>query len=180
MPLPPKQEKFGNQAASLAAFVNYPGAPKTFWLWNDDMYALEPITKPYPAFHLGPAAAYLANRNPNNTWVKAVKATAEWCGTMDLPLHEAHVPLLLDTTKLRDLLDTYPTDRPFAVGATYHQTRAGDIGVNAGNAKCSGGDSLTEKLSLPMPYLSGNPESWAGTLGSYVKQLFPEPSRWER
>lgn len=180
MRLPPLDEKFANQRQSLTRLANYPGAPERFMLFNDDMFVTEPVESPLPVFHLGNAHKFLANRNQHNTWVKAVRATAEWVGSMDLPLYEAHVPLTFDTAALRDLLNTYPADRPFAVGPTYCKAGAGGEGVNAGNAKCKDTDRLTEKLALPMPYLSGNPESWAGVLGDYIRSLFSEPCRWER
>lgn len=180
MPLPPRAEKFENQRQSLTRFTAYPGAPDRLVLMNDDMYLVEPVDGPLPTFHLATANAFLAERNPHNTWVKAVTATAEWVGSWDLPLYEAHVPLTFDTIALRDLLADYPADRPFAVGPTYCKTGAGGEGTDAGNAKCKVGDSLAEKLGLAMPYLSGNDESWAGAVGEFVRAMFGEPCRWER
>lgn len=194
MPLPPHPEKFANQRASLTAFVNHPGAPAEFWLLNDDMVLLEPTAElPIVRAHASTAqqwaddhAAYRTNRRcVPSCYQCAVAETAAWTVQQtgqDQPIYEAHTPLLFDTARLRDVLHSYPADRPFAVGEVYPIAGAGGPGQRAGNAKVRANEAriLREKLDLPMPYLSSSPESWAGVVGAWVRPRLPESCRWER
>ena len=41
------------------------------------------------------------------------------------------------------------------------------------------GEGLFAKLEQSWPYLSGNQESFNGEVGAYLRDLFPEPCRWE-
>lgn len=184
--LEPKPEKYANQRASLTALVHHPGAPETFWLFNDDMFVTE-HTIDLPIIRNKASAAQWNADHPVGShgpscWTCAVKHTAAWAVTRagcDVWLYENHTPLLFDTARLRDEVDAYP-NQPFTVGELYPLAGAGGDGRVAGNAKVKAADNLTAKQALPMPYLSGNPDSWDGALGEYVRGLFPTPCRWER
>jgi hypothetical protein len=181
LPLSPHPDKFRNQQASLTAFVNHPDAPAQAYLFNDDMFVMQPIVGPLPTFHLGSTEAFIRHRD--NAWIRAVRHTADWMrhlGYGDVHCYEAHTPLLFDTAKLRDMLADYPIGWPLAVGEMYPAAGVGGEGVNVGNAKCGATDSVTSKLGLDMPFLSCSPESWAGRLGDYVRAVFEEPCRWEQ
>ena len=166
MPLVPLADKMGNQRQSIERFVNYPAAPDTFVLLNDDMYIKQPIDGDLPTYrNKNPLSTWANAEGRLNNWHRCVIATAEWTAEQtgtDPHIYESHVPLTFDTTALRDVLAAYPDDRPFAVGEVYPIAGAGGEGTHAGNAKCKADDSFATKLALPMPYLSGNPDSWRG------------------
>jgi hypothetical protein len=187
MPYPPLFSKFPNQRQSIERFVNAPGAPEQFYLFNDDMFVIELVDGPLPVCHnRHPASKWAADerkRRSLNSWHRAVIATAEWTaerlGT-DPWIYECHTPLLFDTATLRDLLDEYPADRPFAAGELYPLAGIGGEGTFCGNAKCGRDDKLAAKLASPMPYLSASPDTWDGELGDYIRELFPNQCFWER
>lgn len=186
IPLEPKPEKYANQRASLTAVVHHPGAPETFWLFNDDMYVIEPTTD-LPIIRNKASASQWNTDHPVGShgpscWTCAVKHTAAWAmdrAGRDVWLYENHTPLHFDTSRLRDQVNAYP-DQPLTVGELYPLAGAAGEGGVVGNAKVKAVDSLAAKLALPMPYLSGNPDSWAGPLGEYVRGLFTQACRWER
>jgi len=179
LPLPPQPEKFANQRASLTAYCNLPDAADTFVLMNDDMFLVRDVTE-VEGFHLGPAADYF-DPGASNTWHRAGVATAEWMTERGHTVlaHEAHVPLEFHTRALRDLLHEYPADRPVLAGELYPAAGAGGIGRHIGNAKVSSDDMLAQKIILGLPCVSANPLTWAGDLGTWARQNYPTPSRWE-
>lgn len=188
MPLEPQAEKYANQRASLTAIANYPGAPETFWLMNDDMFVTEP-SESLPIHRLGKVSEELDHwlgpgvRASGNTWHKALIATAGWMearGHGDVLCYEAHVPLLFHTERLAELLNAYPLEQRLLVGELYAAAGAGGEGIDAGNAKVKPGDQLAAKLAQPMPYLSVNPETWDGGPGDLIRAMFDQPCRWER
>ena len=184
--LDPAPEKFANMRQSLTAFANTKGAPKRFYLFNEDHYIVEPIEGEIPTFHLGPAIQYITADHvwrPKNTWCHAVLKTAEWLRDEDgqEPLaYEAHTPLLLDRTKVAAFLDEYPADRPLAMSMVYARAGIGGEGVDAGNAKVGVDSVLADKLAQDMPLLSGNQATFDGELGDLLRGMFPEPCKYER
>lgn len=187
MPLPPLADKFANQRQSLTTFVNFSGSPKRFYLFNDDMFITERVVGQLPTCrNRNPASRWLnAEREQGirpNAWHRAVMATAGWMSERlggDSLIYECHTPLLFDTARLRDLINAYPPDQPFAVGELYPGAGLGGDGEHCGNAKVKASDALDHKRSLPMPYISGNPDSWTGQLGDWIRDLFPHPSPFE-
>ncbi len=183
-------DKFHNIRASWTAFVNHRDAPAEHYLFNDDHWIVEPVEGDLPVFHLGKAQDLLDSilgprvRRTTNTATKALRDTATWVsghlGVDDVLAHYAHTPLRFDTAKVRDLLAAYPTDVRLEPMLLYPIAGLSGEGIDAGNAKVKVTDSLAKKLAQPMPFLSGNDDTWAGPLGEHVKGLFPEPCRWER
>lgn len=183
IPLVPQPEKFANQRASLTAFLNYPGAPDSFYLFNDDMFVTEPVVGQLPTCHMGRASTERKRLGTiRNSWARAVFQTAAWMedqGHGDVLVYEAHTPLLFNTARLKALVNSYPSHMPLAVGEMYTQAGIGGEGTNCGNAKVRPGDDLAVKAAMPMPYLSGNDITWQGELGDMVRGLFTTASRWE-
>lgn len=184
----PKPEKFENQRQSLEVFASTPDAPPQFYLFNDDMFIVEPVEGLLPTYRtLNPASSWPdaeCKTRTLNKWHFAVMATAEWVGQRvneDPWLYECHVPLLYDTATFRGLMDEYPKGRPFAAGELYPLAGIGGEGESVGNSKCANPDaqSLASKLSLRMPFLSCSPASWDGATGAYVRSAFPDPCKWE-
>lgn len=186
VPLDPLPEKFANQRQSVTRFVNLPGAPEAFYLLNDDMYVREPVAGDLPTCrNRHPLSRWTdveRNERPLNTWHRAVISTGEWTAEQtgtDPFVYECHTPLLFDTALLRDAVNRYPAGRPFAVGELYPIAGIGGAGEHCGNAKVKAHDSLEAKLANPMPYLSGNPDTWVGAFGDLIRRMFPHPSRYE-
>lgn len=190
MPLVPHPDKFINQRRSLTAYVNAPGAADRFVLANDDMFVTEPVDTLPTCRVLRPLSSWAqvhrdalnAGAHPWDCWQCHIIDTADWTAQQtgtDPWLYECHTPLLFDTARLRDVINNYPQDRRFVVGEVYPIAGAGGPGEHCGNAKAKTDASFPEKLANPMPYLSASPDSWAGALGRYIRDLFPAPCRFE-
>lgn len=184
LPLDPAPEKFANHRRSLAAFASTKGAPREFYLFNEDHYIVERVEGRLPMRHMGPARRWLSdNWRERNTWFRAVRNTTEWLcerlGVEDVPIYEAHTPLLMSRDLVRDALAEYPTDRSVAISMLYAIAGVGGEGELGGNAKVKAGEGLFAKLEQSWPYLSGNQESFNDEVGAYLRDLFPEPCRWE-
>lgn len=187
MPLDPKPTKFANQRASIDAYVNHPGAADTFILMNDDMYLLEPIEVIEPFCNIALSDTWGNDHHGNHgpdCWTCAVKDTAawtqQWAGE-PVRLYECHTPLHFTTRLLAKAMADYPSDRRFTVGELFPIAGHGDTpSRHAGNAKVKAHDNLEHKLNLDMPWISGNPDSWDGALGAWVRAQWPHPSPWEQ
>jgi len=185
LPLEPQPEKFANMRQSLTAFANTKGAPKRFYLFNEDHYIAEPIPGELPMFHLGDAMEYITSTTvwrDKNTWCHAVRTTTEWLmgrAGRGVLCYEAHTPLLMDRACLAAVLAEYPTDQSLAMSMLYVEAGAGGAGVDAGNAKVGIDSDLAAKIAQPMPYLSSNQASFDGALGDHLRALFPHPSKYE-
>lgn len=192
LPLEPQPEKFANQRQSITRFVNTPGAPQRFYLFNDDMFITEPVAAALPTCrNLTPLSVWakvhrdallFAGPHPWDCWQCSIIDTAEWTAEQtgsDPWLYECHTPLLFDTARLRDVLAVYPPDRRFVAGEVYPIAGAGGEGESCGNAKCKTAASFAKKLTNPMPYLSCSPDTWTRPVGPHVRSLFVEPSRYE-
>lgn len=181
VPLQPLAEKFANARQSITRFVNLPNVPDEFVLMMDDIYVTEPADD-LPLIHLGRVTGYSAYKTGAGTYAQAVRDTADWLisqGYGDPLAYLAHTPVRLDTAKVREFLGTYPDHlllEPYLLTVVAGVDLPGRRG---GNAKCKGADSFEHKVSLDIPYLSSNPDSWMGELGSFIRAEFPDPSRWE-
>jgi hypothetical protein len=181
MPLPPKPEKFRNARASITAYVNHTTADE-FILTMDDVMVTEPIDR-IPICHLGPARNYSAYKTGTGTYARAVRQTTDWLHTHGHPDplgYLGHTPVPLDTAKVRDFLDDYPADQLLEPFLLYVAAGTAGPGRRTGNAKCAKADNFKHKLSLDIPFISSNPDSWGSELGEWVRSMFTVPSRWER
>lgn len=181
--LTPLSNSYANQRQSLTAYLHHPDAADRVILFNDDMFVTETVVGNLPIFHLDSLAQACERVGSHAGWPKALwdmrrLLTEEGHG--DVTCYEAHVPLVFDVPKLRDLIDAYPADRSLLVGQLYNFAGAGGPGVDVGNAKVGPRDDLSAKLAQPMPFLSCNPETWTGVVGSYIRPRYTTPSRWEK
>jgi hypothetical protein len=182
VPLEPQPEKFANARQSITRFVNLPAAPAEFVLFMDDVMVTEPIDR-IPICHLGPARNYSAYKTGTGTYARAVRQTTDWLHTHGHPDplgYLGHTPVPLDTAKVRDFLDDYPADQLLEPFLLYVAAGTAGPGRRTGNAKCAKADNFKHKLSLDIPFISSNPDSWGSELGEWVRSEFTTPSRWER
>lgn len=189
LPLVPQPDKFANQRQSLHAIAAHPEISDPFVLFNDDMFVMEPI-KEWRTWNLDTIEEHWGGPIGNvdaddNEWLHAVWHTYKWMGEQGHPnplYYENHTPLLYDKTKLADVLSRYPAGKPFVVNGTYAITGAGGEGEWGANAKLAyeGARSLIASLSLGMPYLSTEDESFRlEVLGEHIRATFPDPGPYE-
>lgn len=186
IPLEPHPEKFANQRQSLAAACAHPDVSEVFVLMNDDHFVTEKITT-WPTIHLGVTSEYLQRRleggRIRNTWLKAVRDTAEWMaeqGHGDVLCYEAHVPLLFNKQALGDLITSYPAGRYMVAGELYAVAGAGGVGAQGLNVKVKTDEEFAEKRDQSAPFISTNEDTFAHlAVGEYIRSLFPTPSKYE-
>lgn len=162
---------------------------QTFLLMCDDFYLVEPVTE-WAAFHMGPTSEYvqrlLARTDTARGWLRCVTDTADWMaeqGYGDILARQGHRPLLWDKTRLADALNAYPTDRKLDVNGLYDIAGAGGIGTRGMNSKVRMDDAeFHEKTTnRDIPWLSSNNGSFThGLIGEHIRDMFPDPSPFER
>lgn len=184
VPLEPRPEKFANARQSITTFVNLPGAPESFVLTMDDVFVTEPVDH-LPLIHLGPVTNYstFKDQAQQGTYARAVRDTANYLmqhGHREPLAYLAHTPIHLDTKRVREFLADYPEHLMLEPFLLYVAAGLDGPGRRGGNAKCKGDDNFEHKRDLDIPYLSSNPDSWAGKLGTHIRGMFTTPCRWEQ
>jgi hypothetical protein len=188
----PEAGRTGDVRAKLEAAVVHPGVADRIVLMDDDFFLVEPITE-WAAYHMGPTSEYLTyltrfygvNPTGSSSWVKAMRATAEWMadrGYGDILCRQGHRPLLWDKTKLAGALAEYPDDRPLDMLGLYDMAGAAGVGVRGCNSKIGldSKDFHAKLAELDHPWLSSNDKSFAdGMIGGYIRGMFREPSIYE-
>ena len=123
--------------------------------------------------------------NPRNTWLAGLRDTTDWlisdgrAGT-DPACYDAHAPIPFDRQLLADALNRYPTDQRLCYPQLYPIAGTGSIG-QGGNVKVRTDTELADKLAYGMPYLSSGDDAFTtGAVGRHIRQLFPEPCKYER
>lgn len=182
-------DRYEDVRAKVAAVVKQPELSQTFLLMNDDFYLCRPVTE-WAAFHMGSTWALLRrlarNADPHRKWQRTIRATAEWMqqqGHGDVLARQGHRPSLWDKTRLDQALSRYPKGRPLDVRGLYDMAGAGGVGVKVANSKVSLDAQFPDKVAQleVCPWLSSSDLSWRdGLVGKYVRDLFPEPCRYER
>ena len=175
-------EKFASIRAKLEALTSHRPVAANVVVLNDDYMATAPIT--WGAWHMGPTSTYVAEQfRPRNTWWEALLATADWMrdrGHGDILCYAGHVPLMYSKARLRNILAEYPTDRRLLDVGLYPEAGVGGEGSFALNAKCGPDDAAKVDDPRMPPWLSTNDASFAmPEIGGRVREMFPEPSRWE-
>lgn len=174
--LDPLAEKFANQRQSLTAAVNHPGVSDVFVLMNDDMYVVEPVGFPLPCWHLGPVddyMAYVRSMKPEDDWVRAVEATADWFHSVNC--YETHIPLLFDKRKVADCLAGYPAGRPLTPAGLYYSAGSGIVGFSGIDSKCT-----NSPVKHGLPFLSSVDYAFAQCdIGSHIRKMFPREGDYE-
>ena len=77
-------------------------------------------------------------------------------------------------------LDADTLIAPDAVASLARRFSAPKIGAVAGNAKVGVESNLAAKRAQNMPLLSGNQATFDGELGDLLREMFPEPCKYEK
>lgn len=170
----------------VAKVVNHPGVADTFVLMNDDFFLTEPITQ-WLAWHQGPASEFLQRqreRGASRVWMRPMQHTADWMaaqGYGDVLVRQGHRPVMWDKARLREALNQYPPGRPLDVLGLFDLAGLNDTGKRGGNSKITSAEMFHRKVGkLGHPWISTSDAEFAtGITGKYVRDMFPEPCRYE-
>lgn len=153
-----------------------------FVLFNDDFFVLKPI-EALPPFVYGSLAQLCRrierkNNGKPTPYTKSLERTAKALEDKGLPSHnfELHVPMILNREKLLSIIRQYPETK--GTRSLYGNTYLTDRMHYMKDVK------IFDMESLPFygqTFLSTEDQSFArGAIGKYIRNMFPEKSKWER
>lgn len=174
--------KYQNVRNARRLAATHPGITERFMLWNDDMFAMQPVGD-VPALHRGPVAPLLAayqRRVGLSGYVIGMRDTAallEAQGCAEPLSYELHVPIVLEQAKLLSVLDL----------GEQHLTTP-HVRTLYGNIFELGGDEMDDvkvydlQAEVPQgPWLSSSDEAFTeGSVGHVVRYHFPDAGRYEK
>lgn len=190
--LEPKEDKWENINQSILTAACIPDITENFILMNDDFFVYKPCDD-LKMYHQGPLPQYIdrlyeSGKNPDNGWFKALRRTRDFgwrTGTVDTRAFECHTPLVFNKECVQDFFDDWaPMD--LAYGAYFDEVSLEDVLPSAAlghDVKVFGAERkhcLEVRWSSDQPFLSTSERSWTGFTGAFIRQLFPEKSRYER
>lgn len=150
-----------------------------FWLFNDDFFIIKPWTSEVPLYNgtLQDHIEHIERRH--GVRQTAYTAKLRECqhvledagyGTLNYAIH---CPMLVDREKMRETLRRFP-DCPMFRSLYGNMNAIG--GEDHCDCKVVGLDRLVDS-----EWVSTCDESFrSGRIGRYIRQLFPEPSPWEK
>lgn len=148
-----------------------------FWLFNDDFFILKPIREPINYYDktLEDRVAELKARHGESEYSRLLKELIELLKENDLPTNNyaVHMPMLVNRKKMAEVLDKYPNQPMFR--ALY------------GNYWQIGGEQKTDikvRSFMPIGYMnldmvSSSDQTWIRPVGTFVRNKFPQKSRFE-
>jgi len=177
LPVPQSGSKQENiRAAIRAACERYDE-----WLlcW-DDVFVCQPIDH-LPRMHRGPMRDLVdAHRSakPLSSYLRDLEATGKALEAEGIPVPLAydciHVPQPIHSPTMLRALDLAGQHSVSGVLTVHGNLRSGDRGMQVGNAKATSGWSRRA-------FVSTNDRRWrAEPVGGWLRDLFPEPSPWEK
>lgn len=173
-----QRARWTNVRENLRAACSCPDVSDPFLLFNDDFYAVEPVTE-VPVMHRGPVERWLQARK-GGTYAKGLQATVELLAREGIegPLnYGCHVPLPVRKGPMLDALDVLDRlpEQAWHV-RTFYGNRERLGGVEIADPKV-----YTASQDPPEgPWVSTDSPSWSGRAGQHVRDLFPDPSPYER
>lgn len=195
LPLRQDATKYQNSTANLLAASTHPDVSEVFYYFNDDFFVLRP-TPDVPALHLGPIGdrvdyydeKYGHRRNGAGAYRDGMVATskllASW-GLTDLLCYEVHAPITVNKDGMFEVIR-----RAFAetsIVALHKRTLYGNVHRLGGEIAHSGGKLDVKVLTADhtwdddQTFMSTSNQSWgSGRAGRRLRELFPEPSPYER
>lgn len=168
------KRKYANQEANLRAYCTRKQGTEKFLLFNDDFFVMQPIDE-VPVWHRGPIGQVVDNYGARtDEYVQRLRATADALGWDALSYDSIHVPMVLEKSKLLEVLDSKPEGALFrsvygnrwGLGGTVH----GDVKVKKKDVDPPDG-----------PFLSTSDGSFReGLAGDLVRETFPWACDYER
>lgn len=176
-----ERSKADRGTATLKLMCQNDDITDNFWLFNDDFFVMKEMQNP-PIIAGGDLSQYIVYIK--KWYGKESKYTRLLRRTIDILKKEGkgiisydtHTPFLVNREKMLYLLKRYPNGiLPKSLYGNYYNVPYLDLG----NAKTEYFE-LDKVPSGEEPYLSTDDISWKkGIIGDYVRQAFPNPSKYE-
>lgn len=175
-------DKFTNTERNLRAVLESDISEDFIWT-NDDIFALREVPDPLPMFSWRSIAERVgnltrANRQEHNDFVDGMRAQLElalkWGYPEDTPNTDLHVPIPVNKTRLKHLLDRRDAEAP---GLKQWRMLYG-LGLDTIEIE----DRKVRAQGLPDVsdlFCSTSPASWRNRAGDYLRNRYWRPSEWE-
>lgn len=152
---------------------------ENFWIFNDDFFVMKPH-KQYEAYSNGTIQEVIdriTNMQRSANYMKILKTTVALLKDHKLPIknYALHTPMLVNKKMVLEVLEKFPTAINFRnVYGNYYQLESKEMEDEKyfDNKK---------PINKEAPYLSTWERSFAsGMIGRYIREQFPEKSRFEK
>lgn len=174
--------KWENVRELLKALATDDRVSKDFWLFNDDFFALEPISEDVHAYYDKNITDVIEKTERGFghpiDWTKRLRHLLTTLASEDLPSrnYAVHKPMLMNRKKLAELLDKFP-DEPMTralYGNYYHMDGEGSPDYKVRVTK------YDLKRVRRWNFVSTQDDSFSeGNIGEYLREKFPTPTRIE-
>lgn len=183
IPVRQSNTKYQNVFNNLNAIVNSEDIPDDFIMMNDDFYIVKPIDKveTYNGGYLQDKIDLFSKNMTNSYYIKLLKNTKDRLASLgiDDPLDYAiHVPMEFNKEKLSTVIKPRMSYRTL-YGNIYNVggIKISDVKIHSKNTRDWA--DTPDLDSLELPYLSTNDASFEDVYRNILKDMFPDPCRFE-
>jgi hypothetical protein len=169
-------DKYNNARSNLAAVARNYDVSENFILMNDDFFIIKPMEE-MGIYHRGTLQSHIDMIKVSigyRTLLEETNNALNYIG-YDNPLsYELHVPMIMHKTGLAKVVRMLGLWRSnygnvYNVGGEWHD-----------DVKIHNHVTLDKIINSPLPFISTNDETFQGVLDSYLKDAFPNPSKYEK
>ena len=177
------KDKWGNARDLIELMCKDNRLTKEVYLFNDDFFVMKPV-KNVPVYTNGDLRQFARfvtrNGQRESEYITTrINPTIKELQSRGLPTvnYELHLPICISREKMLKIFRLFP--RFVASRSTYgnyYRLRGERIGLNFHDGSVQ---SPKDKLNPERTFISTTDESWQGVVGKQIKELFPNPSRYE-
>jgi len=168
--------KYDNARANLAAIARHYDVSDNFILMNDDFFITRPVES-VEYYHRGTLERHIELTVTSLGYKTLLEETKDVLNSLgyENPLsYELHVPMVMNKYKLHKIIRTPGLWRSvygntYSVGGEQHQ-----------DVKVHNYVDFDQAMEIPIPYISTLETTFQGVLDSYLKETFPNPSKYEK
>lgn len=178
-----RSSKWENTRKNLQAIVDDDRITENFWLFNDDFFALEPISEDVHAYYDNYIEDVIKKTERGFghpiDWTRRLRHLIDILRENKLPErnYAVHKPMLISRKKLKAVLEKFP-DEPMirALYGNYYHLR----GENSPDYKVRVQNYNLNRIKK-WNFVSTQDDSFMyGTIGGYLRNRFGVPSRFEK
>lgn len=174
------KDKWEKVIYSLRAVCENEEVSENFWLFNDDFFVMKPHEQ-HPAYYdhdLAFRILTLEDVRGRITYSKMLRQCLFFLVKNNLPTknYAVHMPMLINKKKALEVIDKFPDIKNFR---NIYGNYVGLEAVQHNDVKYSPGNR--REIDTNSIFLSSQERSFgAGRIGKYIREQFPEPSRFEK
>jgi len=168
--------KFDNARANLASVARHSDVSENFILMNDDFFITRK-TDTVGTYHRGTLSGHIDMIKVSLAYREMLEETKNVLEYLDYPeplSYELHVPMVMTKHGLSKVIRTVGLWRSlygnmYNIGGERHD-----------DVKVHNHVNLDIVMNSPLPYISTNDATFQGVLDEYLKDAFPNPSKYEK